>query len=129
MDKPPTVLFRHQLGPIAQSNDGKLIVYPGIILHLECLYIRKFGSPVWKVKHYDSIKDDYLSDDEYNYTQGWTSEVGRDSSLEYRLSIYETSSNDSGIYSCVTPIKHQTSIEIVVKGKYQLQHLKVRRVL
>ncbi|GFY37970.1 locomotion-related protein Hikaru genki [Trichonephila inaurata madagascariensis] len=45
VEKPPTILFRHQLGPIAQSNEGKLIVYPGTILHLECLWIRKYGIP------------------------------------------------------------------------------------
>lgn len=51
MEKPPTILFRHQLGPIAQSNDGKLIVYPGTILHMECLWIRRFGVPKWNVSH------------------------------------------------------------------------------
>ena len=51
MEKPPTILFRHQLGPIAQSNEGKLIVYPGTILHLECLWIRKYGIPHWQVSH------------------------------------------------------------------------------
>lgn len=51
MEKPPTILFRHELGPIAQSNDGKLIVYPGTILHMECLWIRRFGVPKWTVSH------------------------------------------------------------------------------
>ncbi|KAF4525716.1 hypothetical protein B566_EDAN011893 [Ephemera danica] len=51
LEKPPTILFRHQLGPIAQSNDGKLIVSPGTILHMECLWIRRFGTPKWNVSH------------------------------------------------------------------------------
>ena len=51
MEKAPTILFRHQLGPIAQSNDGRLIVYPGTILHMECLWMRKFGLPSWNVSH------------------------------------------------------------------------------
>lgn len=51
MDKPPTILFRHEAGPIAQSNDGKLIVYPGAVLHMECLWIRRFGTPKWAVSH------------------------------------------------------------------------------
>jgi len=51
VEKPPTILFRHQLGPIAQSNDGRLIVYPGTILHMECLWIRRFGTPKWVVSH------------------------------------------------------------------------------
>ncbi|KAI1289812.1 Protein lev-9 [Halotydeus destructor] len=104
-EKPPTILFRHELGPIAQSNDGKLIVYPGIILHLECLWLRKFGDPVWQVTH--SSKD---------YVQGWTKEPERDSSLEYRLSIYHTAQDDSGLFTCVTPLKHRHSVEIVVKA-------------
>lgn len=51
MEKPPTILFRHELGPIAQSNEGKLIVYPGTVLHMECLWIRRFGTPKWNVSH------------------------------------------------------------------------------
>ena len=51
VEKPPTILFRHQLGPIAQSNDGKLVVYPGTILHMECLWIRRFGTPKWNISH------------------------------------------------------------------------------
>jgi hypothetical protein len=51
VEKPPTILFRHQLGPIAQSNDGRLIVYPGTILHMECLWIRRFGTPKWVISH------------------------------------------------------------------------------
>lgn len=51
VEKPPTVLFRHQNGPIAQSNDGKLIVYPGTTIHMECLWMRRFGNPKWNVSH------------------------------------------------------------------------------
>lgn len=105
MEKPPTILFRHQLGPIAQSNDGKLIVYPGTILHLECLWIRKYGTPKWEVSH--SSKE---------YTEGWTTEPGRDEFLEYRLSIYHAQKDDSGRFTCVTPVKHKHSVDIIVKG-------------
>lgn len=110
VEKPPTILFRHQAGPIAQSNDGKLIVYPGTILHLECLWIRKFGTPTWEVDHKNRA-----------YTQGWTTEPGRDSTLEYRLSIYHADEDDSGTYTCVTPVKHRHSVEIVVKGMFLVQ--------
>ncbi|RWS13910.1 Sushi: von Willebrand factor type A: EGF and pentraxin domain-containing protein 1-like protein, partial [Dinothrombium tinctorium] len=104
LEKAPTILFRHQLGPIAQSNDGKLIVYPGIILHLECLWIRKYGNPIWEVSH-----------DSRNYQQGWTTEPGRDSNLEYRLSIYHVRKDDTGRYTCITPVKHRHSVDIIVK--------------
>ncbi|XP_030753340.1 uncharacterized protein LOC115880296 [Sitophilus oryzae] len=103
MEKPPTILFRHQLGPIAQSNDGKLIVYPGTILHMECLWIRRFGVPKWTVSH------DYRK-----YPEGWTTDIGRDSQLEYRLSIFHAAKDDSGLFTCVTPARYSHAVQIVV---------------
>lgn len=49
---PPTILFRHKNGEIAQTNDGKLVVEPGTILHMECLYIRRNGTPSWDIDNY-----------------------------------------------------------------------------
>ncbi|KAF8794979.1 Locomotion-related protein Hikaru genki like protein [Argiope bruennichi] len=105
LEKAPTILFRHTVGQIAQSNDGKLVVYPGTILHLECLWIRKYGTPHWEVSH--KIK---------KYPEGWTSEPGRDSQLEYRLTIYHAKTEDSGMFTCVTPMGHQHAVEIVVSA-------------
>lgn len=39
------------MGPIAQNTEGKLVVYPGAVLHLECLWLRKYGDPTWEVTH------------------------------------------------------------------------------
>ncbi|GIY12307.1 sushi, von Willebrand factor type A, EGF and pentraxin domain-containing protein 1 [Caerostris extrusa] len=103
--KAPTILFRHQVGQIAQSNDGKLVVYPGTILHLECLWIRKYGTPHWEVSHKNR-----------KYPEGWTNEPGRDSQLEYRLTIYHAKTEDSGMFTCVTPMGHQHAVEIVVSA-------------
>ncbi|XP_063237081.1 sushi, von Willebrand factor type A, EGF and pentraxin domain-containing protein 1 isoform X2 [Bacillus rossius redtenbacheri] len=105
LEKPPTILFRHQLGPIAQSNDGRLVVYPGTILHMECLWVRRFGSPKWVVSH------NYRK-----YPEGWTTDPGRDPQLEYRLSVFHASRDDSGLFTCVTPTRHTHSVEIVVKA-------------
>ncbi|XP_071053370.1 sushi, von Willebrand factor type A, EGF and pentraxin domain-containing protein 1 isoform X3 [Onthophagus taurus] len=105
MEKPPTILFRHQLGPIAQTNDGKLMVYPGTVLHMECLWMKRFGNPNWTVSH------DYRK-----YPQGWTADPGRDSQLEYRLSILHASKDDSGIFTCETPARHTHSVEIIVRA-------------
>ncbi|XP_022230588.2 uncharacterized protein LOC111079639 isoform X1 [Drosophila obscura] len=107
MEKAPTILFRHQNGPIAQSNDGKLIVYPGTTLHMECLWMRRFGNPKWNVSHVHK-----------NYTEGWVTEAdaGRDSSLEYRLSILDAGHDDTGFYSCMTPARHEHAVEVVVKA-------------
>lgn len=49
---PPTILFRHENGAIAQSNLGELVVVPGTILHMECLFKRKYGKPTWYIDNY-----------------------------------------------------------------------------
>lgn len=103
MEKAPTILFRHQLGPIAQSNDGRLIVYPGTILHMECLWMRKFGLPSWNVSH------NYRK-----YPIGWATDKDRDDHLEYRLSIFHAQKDDTGIFTCTTPVRYSHSVEIIV---------------
>ncbi|EDW76217.2 uncharacterized protein Dwil_GK14777, isoform C [Drosophila willistoni] len=107
MEKAPTILFRHQNGPIAQSNDGKLIVYPGTTLFMECLWMRRFGNPKWTTSH--TYK---------NYTEGWVTEAdeGREPTLEYRLSVVDAVSEDTGFYSCMTPARHEHAVEVVVKA-------------
>ncbi|CAG0920180.1 unnamed protein product [Notodromas monacha] len=105
LERPPTILFRHQLGPIAQSNDGKLIVYPGTILHLECLWLRKFGNPKWVISH--KYRD---------YPQNWTTDENRNPNLEYRLTIYHAQKDDSGTFTCETPNRHQHGVQVVVSA-------------
>jgi hypothetical protein len=53
------------------------------------------------------------------YPEGWTTDPGRDSQLEYRLSIYHASRDDSGVFTCVTPTRHTHAVEILVKGAIQ----------
>lgn len=50
------------------------------------------------------------------YPEGWNADPGRDSQLEYRLSIFHASKDDSGVFTCETPTRHAHSIEIVVTG-------------
>ena len=50
--KPPTILFRHEKGAIAQSNHGELVIVPGTTLHMECLFRRKYGTPTWYINNY-----------------------------------------------------------------------------
>lgn len=45
----PCIIYLY-LGPIAQTNTGELVVYPGTILHMECLFLKKFGSPSWTTR-------------------------------------------------------------------------------
>lgn len=46
VESPPTILVRIPSGTAAVDEDT-LIVFPGSILHLECLYSRKEGNPQW----------------------------------------------------------------------------------
>ncbi len=48
------------------------------------------------------------------YPEGWTEDEGRDRSLEYRLSIVHAQKDDSGIFTCTTPTRHQHSVEIII---------------
>lgn len=110
MENAPTILFRHENGPIAQSNDGKLIVYPGTTLHMECLWMRRFGNPRWNVSH------------EYRvYPEGWVTDEARDPQLEFRLSIFHAVEEDSGVYTCSTPLRYEHSVEILVQVECLLQ--------
>ncbi|KAG8223294.1 hypothetical protein J437_LFUL001168 [Ladona fulva] len=44
---PPTVLYRVPSGSASAEPSGDLAVFPGSILHLECLFSRKLGNPEW----------------------------------------------------------------------------------
>lgn len=50
------------------------------------------------------------------YPEGWSTDPGRDSQLEYRLSIFHASKDDSGLFTCITPARYTHSVEIEVKG-------------
>lgn len=107
VEKSPTILFRHHNGPIAQSNDGKLIVYPGTTVHMECLWMRRFGNPKWTVNH--AFRN-------YSEKEGWVTEEGRDSTLEYRLSILDAVESDSGTFTCSTPARHDHRVDVLVRA-------------
>lgn len=47
------------------------------------------------------------------YPEGWNTDDGRDSTLEYRLSIDNAEVIDSGIYTCMTPARHTHSREYI----------------
>lgn len=51
----------------------------------------------------------------HNLIQGWTSDPGRDAQLEYRLSIYHATPNDTGTYVCSTPSMKYHAMRIVVE--------------
>ncbi|CAA9997332.1 unnamed protein product [Nesidiocoris tenuis] len=46
-DSPPTILVRLPSGSASSEPNGVLAVFPGSILHLECLFSRRVGKPEW----------------------------------------------------------------------------------
>ncbi|KAG7173717.1 Locomotion-related protein Hikaru genki-like 2 [Homarus americanus] len=132
LDKPPTILFRNENGPMAQSNEGKMVVYPGTVLHLECLFMRKYGTPKWNVSLASSTlggknrrrnklkKGKGLGKTKtlgglVPYPNSWANAPGRNMQLEYRLSIYKAQEKDSGSYACVTPPGHKHVVQVEIK--------------
>ena len=51
----------------------------------------------------------------YHHFQVWTTDPGRNSQLEYRLSIFYARVNDTGSYSCITPNQNLHTVRIIVK--------------
>ncbi|XP_050719319.1 uncharacterized protein LOC127000000 isoform X1 [Eriocheir sinensis] len=136
LDKPPTILFRHEHGPMAQSNDGKLVVFPDTVLHLECLFRRRHGTPKWNV----SLSSSFLRGKKRRrkgskkgmkgggkprtggtlvpYPNGWANAPGRNMQLEYRLTISKAQPKDSGAYACTTPMGHKHVVTVEIKSVY-----------
>jgi hypothetical protein len=54
------------------------------------------------------------------YPEGWAEGAARDRDLEYRLTIENAQSEDSGTYSCVTPTRHSHQIKVIIKGSFQI---------
>ncbi|XP_059475487.1 locomotion-related protein Hikaru genki-like [Neocloeon triangulifer] len=101
-DAPPTVLVRVPAGSASVEPDGELAVFPGSIVHLECVFARKLGNPEWS---WSSSFRQYLT--------GWAiSAEERD--WKYRLSIYYSKPQDSGAFTCTTPHGLTNSVTINV---------------
>lgn len=101
-DAPPTIVFGLPTGSAAVEPTGALSVFPGSILHLECLFARKLGNPEWT---WTSTFRRYLT--------GWAI-AARERDWKYRLSIYYAKPQDSGVYTCTTPKGLTNSIRVRV---------------
>ncbi|XP_076377842.1 locomotion-related protein hikaru genki isoform X1 [Megalopta genalis] len=101
-DVPPTIVFGLPAGSAAVEPSGTLAVFPGSILHLECLFARKLGNPEWT---WTSTFRQYLT--------GWAI-AARERDWKYRLSIYYAKAQDSGTYTCSTPRGLSNSIRVHV---------------
>lgn len=101
-DVPPTIAFGLPAGSAAVEPSGALAVFPGSILHLECLFARTLGNPEWT---WSSTFRQYLT--------GWAI-AARERDWKYRLSIYYAKPQDSGVYTCSTPRGLANSIRVRV---------------
>ncbi|KAF7988566.1 hypothetical protein HCN44_001139 [Aphidius gifuensis] len=99
---PPTILFGLPRGSAAIAPSGALAIFPGSILHLECLFSRHLGNPEWT---WTSTFRQHLT--------GWAISPS-EKDWKYRLSIYYIKNQDSGVYTCSTPKGFTNSIRIHV---------------
>ena len=49
VDSPPTILYTLLDGTLGLDSMGRLVVLPGTILHLDCLFRKNYGEPKWSV--------------------------------------------------------------------------------
>ncbi|KAF3422441.1 hypothetical protein E2986_05676 [Frieseomelitta varia] len=124
-DVPPTIVFGLPAGSATVEPSGALAVFPGSILHLECLFARKLGNPEWT---WTSTFRQYLTGKrlfvdtcamECNRCNNFLNNLGwaiaaRERDWKYRLSIYYAKIQDSGIYTCSTPRGLSNSIRVHV---------------
>ncbi|XP_015781130.1 locomotion-related protein Hikaru genki [Tetranychus urticae] len=103
LDSPPSIVYSVTSGDIGITDSGELLVTPGTVLHLDCLFSRTNGDPEWT-----------WTMAQRQYPTGWA--VSEDSrNWKYRLSVYYTNEKDSGQFKCTTPKGHFNSISIKVK--------------
>ena len=46
-DSPPRIRIHREGGYYTTGTSGELLVYPGAIIHIDCLYHRNLGNPEW----------------------------------------------------------------------------------
>ncbi|KAF4518188.1 hypothetical protein B566_EDAN005913 [Ephemera danica] len=73
------------------NANGELAVFPGSIVHLECVFARRLGNPEWT---WTSTFRQYLT--------GWAI-AAEEREWKYRLSIYYAKPQDSGTFTCSSP--------------------------
>ncbi|XP_049961828.1 locomotion-related protein Hikaru genki-like [Schistocerca serialis cubense] len=99
---PPTILVKTPAGAASMEPSGAVAVFPGTTLHLECLFSRKLGNPEWT---WTPTFRQYLT--------GWAI-AAEEREWKYRLSIYYSKPQDTGVYTCATPRGITNSIAVHV---------------
>lgn len=110
---PPTVLAKVTSGSANIEPSGGLAVYPGSIVHLECLHLRSAGDPEWSwtstYRTYDTGMKNLNLAPKISENRlviflaiGWAI-AADERDWKYLLSIYYIKPQDTGIYTCATP--------------------------
>ncbi|KAK3927220.1 Locomotion-related protein Hikaru genki [Frankliniella fusca] len=102
-DSPPTILLRIPTGSASVEPGGELAVFPGSIVHLECLYSRRLGTPEWT---WTAAHRQYLT--------GWAI-ASDERDWKYRLSVYYSKPADSGTFTCRTPAPEHADNSVTVR--------------
>ncbi|XKL66166.1 hypothetical protein PGB90_009586 [Kerria lacca] len=98
---PPTILVRLPNGSSSiDMNNNHVIIYPGSIVHLECLFKRRDGNPEWS-----------WSTGQQHRLTGWAIAADEREWI-YRMSIFYIKREDSGDYTCTTPKGMRNTITI-----------------
>ncbi|VDP04934.1 unnamed protein product [Soboliphyme baturini] len=120
-DRPPAIVWRVVKGDISVSVRGELIVRQASYLHLDCIYPRSKGQPTWEYtssyRHYPQHWD--MADaDHPGYVLYHFNRKTQQSPLIsiYRLAIYMTRPEDSGLFYCIDPYGRRHAVKLIVKG-------------
>jgi len=89
----------------ARGREGEIYISPGAILHIDCIFDRRRGTPQWSWSH--SYRE---------YPTGWlASEMDRN--WKFRISIVYAKEEDSGRYNCTTPRGMENALTVKVTSK------------
>ncbi|KAG8196129.1 hypothetical protein JTE90_007865 [Oedothorax gibbosus] len=103
LQAPPTILYHVVSGDAGLAENGSIVVFPGTIINIDCLYQRQQGTPLWE-----------WTPSERQYPSAWAIPV-EEKNWKFRLSIYYAKDSDSGTFTCITPQDLSNEITILVK--------------
>ncbi|KFM72809.1 Locomotion-related protein Hikaru genki, partial [Stegodyphus mimosarum] len=47
MQAPPTILYHVVSGDAGLTENGSIVVFPGTIINIDCIFQRQYGTPQW----------------------------------------------------------------------------------
>ncbi|XP_065217364.1 locomotion-related protein Hikaru genki isoform X2 [Planococcus citri] len=120
---PPTIRVKLAFGDSAiDYRNNHVVIYPGSIVHLECLFRRRYGDDVrWSRTTSTTIAQTKTMQQQQQQQQrdhltGW-SIAADEREWIYRMSLYYVKSeHDSGNYTCITPTNQNNTVTLRVEA-------------